>query len=105
MPFGVGCDGFVHHLDNNVVAHQAAFVHNALDTLAELGLIGNFLAEKVAGRYMGEAVMLNYEVALGAFAGTGSTEYHYVLHFTLTISRSNTRGEKGGIWRPAPCEP
>ena len=53
----------------------------------------SFAPQEITGGDMGESVVFDDEVALSAFASTRGTKYHNVLHFTLTISMSKTRGE------------
>ena len=67
-------NGLVYHLHDDVVAHEGSAIHDAFDALAEFGLVGNFFAQQIARRDMIQFIFSHEEVALRAFASTGSTK-------------------------------
>jgi hypothetical protein len=56
------------HLFHNVIGHQLAGVHDALDARGQLGMALDVPAENVADRDVNEVIGLAEQRSLGAFA-------------------------------------
>src|SRR5262249_48134416 len=57
------------HLDCNIIRYKLARLHDAVDLLAKLRLVLDVLAEEVARRDVGDAILPGDDAGLCAFAG------------------------------------
>ena len=57
--------------EHDVVGHQLAGVHRRLGALAEFGAARDGVAQQVAGRNLGDALLVTQALGLSALAGAG----------------------------------
>ena len=69
-----GFDAFLDQADDHRIRHQGAAVHVRLGFHAQLGAGLDHFTQHVAGGDLRNLVVLNQELGLSAFAGTGQAE-------------------------------
>jgi hypothetical protein len=62
--------------EHDFVRDQFASIHRGLGALAEVGAARHGIAQQVAGRHLGNALLVAQALRLGALAGTGCAEQY-----------------------------